>query len=121
MPEGLHLPLSRNILPATLLVFKDFRKGKKPLLFPSRVWIGTKSLSATSGGNRYSSPFEPHGVLLVKRIFLYWKNSPSKYKLFEEWADQYKRKPLKVTDLGIVYNVSKQELKNRSGFRYEKK
>jgi sporulation protein YlmC with PRC-barrel domain len=30
-------------------------------------------------------------------------------------------KPLKVTDLGIVYNVSKQELKNRPGFGYEKK
>jgi hypothetical protein len=30
-------------------------------------------------------------------------------------------KPLKVTDLGIVYNGSRQELKNRPGFSYEKK
>ena len=30
-------------------------------------------------------------------------------------------KPLKVTDLGIVYDVSKQELKDRSGFSYGKK
>ncbi len=30
-------------------------------------------------------------------------------------------KPLKVTDLGIVYNVSKQQLKDRSGFSYEDK
>jgi sporulation protein YlmC with PRC-barrel domain len=30
-------------------------------------------------------------------------------------------KPLKLTDLGIVYNVTIQELKNLSGFSYEKK
>ena len=30
-------------------------------------------------------------------------------------------KPLKVTDLGIVYNVSREELKNLPGFSYEKK
>ena len=30
-------------------------------------------------------------------------------------------KPLKVTDLGIVYNVSREELKNLPGFHYEKK
>ena len=29
-------------------------------------------------------------------------------------------KPLKITDMGIVYNVSRQELKNRPGFSYEK-
>ena len=30
-------------------------------------------------------------------------------------------KPLKVTDMGIVYDVSKQELKDRSAFSYGKK
>ncbi len=34
-----------------LLVYRDFRKKKKPLLFPSIVWTGNKSPSATSGGN----------------------------------------------------------------------
>ncbi len=30
-------------------------------------------------------------------------------------------KPLKVTDMGIVYNVSREELKNLPGFSYENK
>jgi len=30
-------------------------------------------------------------------------------------------KPLKVTDMGIVYNVSREELKNLPRFSYEKK
>lgn len=30
-------------------------------------------------------------------------------------------KPLKITDMGIVYNVSRQELKNCPGISYEKK
>jgi len=30
-------------------------------------------------------------------------------------------KPLKITDLGIAYDVTKQELKNSPAFSYEKK
>jgi sporulation protein YlmC with PRC-barrel domain len=30
-------------------------------------------------------------------------------------------KPLKITDMGVVYNITKQELKNQPGFSYEKK
>ena len=30
-------------------------------------------------------------------------------------------KPLKITDIGIVYNVTMQELKNLPGFSYERK